>query len=100
MLEATSPAHHVHGVSPLYGPRAAPRMLGASTSTPCLTWSLGMQGVIGVSVHQALGTKTMAQAMQRDGGAGIVVKQFSLWGCVDHLLSVVLTAQPLMRNLM
>lgn len=53
----------------------------------------------GLGVHQALETKTMAQVMQRGGGAGFVVKQFSLWGCVDHLLSVVLTAQQLTRNL-
>lgn len=53
-------------------------------------WGLGAPGT---------GDKDMAQAMQRGGGAGIVVKQFSLWGCVDHLLSVVLTAQQLTRNL-
>lgn len=72
VLEATSPAHHVHGVSPLYRSRAAPQRLGASTSTPCLSWSLGMQGVIGVSVHQALGTRTWLKPCREMGEQGLL----------------------------
>lgn len=76
-----------------------PKGWGQAPAPPAWPDPWGCRGWSGSWCSPGTGDKDMAQAMQRGGGAGFVVKQFSLWGCVDHLLNVVLTAQQLTRNL-